>query len=180
MLRVFIPAAEYFDELNEEFVYVAEQHLTLEHSLVSVSKWEQKWHKPFLTDNKKTREENIDYVRCMTLTQNVDPRVYIGIPDSVMEEIMAYIDDPRTAAIFPEEKNAKTSREIITNETIYYWMIALEIPSEYQKWHLNHLLALIRFCNIKNKPAKKMSRKEILAQNRALNEARRKASGSRG
>ena len=180
MLSITIPAVEYFDEINEEFVQVSEQKLQLEHSLVSVSKWEQKWHKPFLNTNTKTREEKADYVRCMTLTQNVDPRVYMGIPDDVMEKITEYIDDPMTAAWFPEEKNSKTSREIITNEIIYYWMIALDIPSDYQKWHLNRLITLIRVCNAKNKPSKKMGRKEILAQNRAINEARRKALGTRG
>jgi hypothetical protein len=180
MLSITIPAAEYYDEYNEVFVHVPEQKLQLEHSLVSVSKWEQKWHKPFLTKDKKTREENIDYVRCMTLTQNVDPRVYVGITDRIMEEIMAYIDDPMTATWFPEEKNQKANREVITNEIIYYWMIALDIPPDYQKWHLNRLITLIRVCNAKNKPAKKMSRKDILAQNRAVNEARRKALGTRG
>lgn len=180
MLSITIPAVEYYDELNEIFVQVTEQKLQLEHSLVSVSKWEQKWHKPFLTKDRRTREENADYVRCMTLTQNVDPRVYMGIPDKIMDRIMEYIDDPMTATWFPEEKNTTINRETVTNEIIYYWMIALDIPMECQKWHLNRLITLIRVCNAKNKPTKKMSRKDILAQNRAVNEARRKALGTRG
>ena len=180
MLSITIPAVEYYDEINEEFVQVVEHKLQLEHSLVSISKWEQKWHKPFLTKDKRTRVENADYVRCMTLTQNVDPRVYMGIPDDIMGEIMAYIDDPMTATWFPEDKTQKVNREIITSEIIYYWMIALDIPSDYQKWHLNRLLTLIRVCNAKNKPSKKMSRKDVLAQNRAVNEARKKALGTRG
>lgn len=180
MLQVTIPKAEYYDDFNECFVYVKEHTLTLEHSLVSVSKWEQKWHKPFLVKDKKTREENNDYVRCMTLTQNVDPNVYLNIPDSVMKEIMAYIDDPMTATWFPEDKNKKVSREIITSEIIYYWMIALEIPPDYQKWHLNRLLTLIRVCNAKNTPSKKMSKKELLSRQRSLNAARRQAMNTKG
>lgn len=180
MLSITIPGAEYYDEHCNMFVQVAEQKLQLEHSLVSVSKWEQKWHKPFLVNDTKTREEKVDYVRCMTLTQNVDPRVYMGITDDIMDKIMEYIDDPMTATWFPEDKNPKVNREVITSEIIYYWMIALDIPPDYQKWHLNRLITLIRVCNAKNKPAKKMSRKDILAQNRAVNEARRKALGTRG
>ena len=180
MLKIHIPAQEEWDPISETFLSVKEQTLTLEHSLVSISKWESKWHKAFLGKTAKTEEEVRDYIRCMTLTQNVNPEVYYCIPAKAFEEINAYIEDPATATYFAEDQKKTQSREIITSELIYYWMIALNIPFECQKWHLNRLLALIRVCSIKNQPNKKMSKGEIMSRNRALNEARRKAHHSRG
>lgn len=179
MLRITIPPAEYFDEETNRFITVKGQDLQMEHSLVSVSKWESKWKKPFLGKDPKTREETIDYIRCMTITQHVDPSVYLGLTDKNIMEVNAYIDDPMTATTF-KNTNRKTSRQIVTSEIIYYWMISLEIPMECQKWHLNRLLTLIRVCDEKNQPGKKMSRRDVLAQNRALNQARRAKSGTRG
>lgn len=174
MLQVVIPEREFFDSRTNEFVTIKETKLALEHSLVSVSKWEAKWKKPFVGRIAKTYEESIDYIRCMTLTQNVDPRVYWSIPDDVFEKVNSYIDDPMTATWFNSNEKERPSREVITSEIVYYWMIALNIPSEYQKWHFNRLLTLIRVCNVKNAPKKKMSKKEILKRNRELNAARRK------
>lgn len=172
MLKVKIPGIELWDEKNEVFIPTKDQVLLLEHSLVSLSKWEQKWEKPFLSKEPKTREEVIDYIRCMTITQNVPPIVYSAIPQSVFDEVSAYIERPMTATTFRKD-NRPPSREIITAEVIYYWMIGFQIPAEYQKWHLNQLLTLIQVCNIKNTPPKKRSKREIMSQNRALNEARR-------
>lgn len=179
MLQVTIPAKEYFDPNNNEFIYVKETLLTLEHSLVSISKWESKWKKPFIGRSGKTYEESVDYVRCMTLTQHVDPLVYLSIPDEIFATINAYIDEPMTATWF-NNKDDKPNREIVTSEVIYYWMIALNIPFECQKWHLNRLLTLIRVCNIKNAPKKKMSKKDILKRNRELNAARRRELNTTG
>ena len=180
MLKVTIPKAEFFDERTNEFVYVDEHTLTLEHSLVSISKWESKWCKPFITSDSKTHEETIDYIRCMTLTQNVDPDVYNYIPADVIKQIQEYIDAPMTATWFSKNDGAKKSREVITSELVYYWMIALNIPFECQKWHFNRLITLIRVCSLKNSPPKKMSKKDILARNRSLNAARRKAANHSG
>ena len=182
MLKITIPAVELYDEkTNRFYVNSKPQTLALEHSLVSISKWESKWHKPFLTDTEKTTEEAIDYVRCMTLTQNVDPEVYKFLTAENFRDVNAYIEDPMTASWVTEPQGAnKRSSEVITSELIYYWMIALNIPVEFQKWHLNRLLMLIKVCNAKNAPDKKMSRGDILRRNRALNAARRKAMGSRG
>ena len=155
--------------------------MSLEHSLVSISKWESKWEKPFLSKDKKTTAETVDYIRCMTLTQNVDPNVYLGIDDNIVEQVSKYIEAPMTATWFNEDKNKKGgSGKVITSEVIYYWMVALNIPPEYQKWHLNRLLTLIRVCNAENNPKKKMSKKDIFAQNRKLNAARRKSTNSKG
>lgn len=179
MLQIAIPSHEYFDEVKNEFVMVKGQVIQLEHSLVSISKWESKWNKPFLSKDKKTVDEFLDYVRCMTLTQNVNPMLYKNINQSIADQIMAYIEAPMSATWFHEERGPK-SREIITSELIYYWMVALQIPFECQKWHLNRLMTLIKICNIKNAPKKKMSRSEIYSRNAALNAARRKSVGSAG
>lgn len=179
MLRITIPATEQWDERKQEFISTKECSLQLEHSLVSLSKWESKWHKPFLGKDEKTEEEIIDYVRCMTITQNVDPTVYYALNAKNVQAIKDYIDDPMTATTF-RETGGKSNNEIITAELIYYWMVALQIPFECQKWHLNKLLTLIRVCNIKNQPDKKMDPKQVMKQNAALNAARRKKMNTKG
>ena len=180
MLEITIPAVEQWDELNQEFIYTKEQTLRLEHSLVSLSKWESKWNKPFLSKQDKTQEEILDYIKCMTTTQNVDPNIYKCLTNSNIIEIKEYIESPMTATTFSKDKNSKTNREVVTSELIYYWMIALNIPFECQKWHLNRLLTLVQVCNIKNQPPKKMSKKEIMSRNAALNAARRQQLNTKG
>lgn len=180
MLTITIPAVEMFNEKTQEFVTFKEQTLQLEHSLVSLSKWESKWCKAFLSKEEKTLEETIDYIKCMTITQNVNPEVYNRLSRSNIEDINKYIDSPMTATTFYDDKQKGRNREIITNELIYYWMISLNIPMECQKWHLNRLLTLIRVCNIKNSPPKKMSRSEIMSRNAALNKARRQQLNTKG
>ena len=174
MLRIIIPSTEMWDEVNEKFVYSKEYVLQLEHSLVSLSKWESKWCKPFLSKENKTFEETIDYIRCMTINQHIPDEVYNCLTGENNREINEYISAPMTATRFSNDVMGKGSREQITSELIYYWMIALNIPFECQKWHINRLLTLIRVCNIKNQPSKKMSRREIMSRNTALNAARRK------
>lgn len=178
MLKIVIPAFEGYNEKTQEFVNIPETTLQLEHSLVSVSKWEAKWNKPFISTESKTNEETLDYIKFMTLTQNVDPKVYTYMNQEIMDEISEYINLPMTATTFKED--GKKNREIVTNELIYYWMISLNIPFECQKWHLNRLLTLIRVCSIKNTPAKKMSQHEVMSQNRSLNAARRAKLHTRG
>lgn len=179
MLTIVVPASERFNELTSEFIVTKQQTLQLEHSLVSISKWESKWHKPFLGKEEKSSEEILDYIRCMTLTQNVDKDVYGALTQENLKQISEYIENPMTATWF--SKNAeRPSREIITSELIYYWMISQQIPFECQKWHINRLLTLIRICSIKNAPPKKMSKQSIISQNKALNEARRRQMGSSG
>ena len=181
MLQITVPISpEGWDAEKEEFIAPQTKVLQLEHSLVSLSKWESKWHKPFLAKNNKTLEETIDYIKCMTITQNVNPNVYEHLTKQDMDMIGKYIDDSMTATFFTEEKMRRTNSEIITSELIYYWMIALNIPFECQKWHLNRLLTLIKVCNIKNQPPRKMSTRDRLSRNAALNEARRKKFNSNG
>ena len=180
MLEITIPAVEKWDPMNQEFINTKEQTLRLEHSLVSLSKWESKWCKPFLTKTEKTLEETIDYIKCMTLTQNVDPEVYNNLTNENIAQIYSYIEAPMTATYFSEDKSGKPNREQITAELIYYWMIAFNIPFECQKWHLNRLLTLVRVCNVKNQPPKKHSRNELLSRNAALNAQRRAQLGTKG
>ena len=180
MLQIVIPETEYYNERNAEFVTLKAETLQLEHSLVSLSKWESKWHKSFLTKDEKTYEETLDYIKCMTITQNVKPEVYQRLTQKNVSDINDYIANPMTATTFSENRNGRGSRERITSELIYYWMIALNIPFECQKWHLNRLLTLIRVCEIKNQPPKKMSKAELTSRNAALNAARRKQLNTRG
>ena len=181
MLEITIPGTEEWDEDKEEFITTKETTLRLEHSLVSLSKWESRWGKPFLDSEDKTIEETLDYIRCMTLTQNVDPNVYYGLTSENVKQVEAYILAPMTATTI-SRRNNKTfgQKETITSELIYYWMIALNIPFECQKWHLNRLITLIEVCNIKNSPPKKLSRNELLMRNTELNAQRRKALNSKG
>lgn len=182
MLEIAIPNGEYFDEKSGKFLQMKGQTIRLEHSLVSVSKWEAKWHKPFLNPKERTAEETIDYIRCMTITQNVDKDLYYFIPEKQIKEINDYIENPMTATWFSKKNGASKghSRDIITSEIIYWQMIELGIPIELEKWHLNRLLTLIRVCIEKNSSGKKMSKKDIYKQNKSLNAARRKQFGSKG
>lgn len=181
MLQITVPSAEFWDETKEEFVTLKGQTLQLEHSLVSISKWEAKWQKAFLGKEPKTQEQTIDYIRCMTITQNVDPLVYSHLSQENYKQINDYIDSPMTATHFSKDsRTSQRTKDTITAELIYYWMIAFNIPVEFQKWHLNRLLTLIRVCDIKNSPQKKMSKKEIMQKNSALNAARRARMNSKG
>lgn len=179
MLEIVVPEQEIWDEERQQFFTFKGQKMTLEHSLVSLSKWESRWQKSFLHTKEKTVAEINDYVRCMTITQNVDPLAYIFLTKENYKAINDYIDNPMTATTI-NEQNKPPNREIITAEIIYYWMISLQIPFECQKWHLNRLLTLIKVCNIKNGDPKKMSKREIMSRNRSLNAARRAKLKSRG
>ena len=149
MLEIVIPPIEFWDEKNEVFVYADEQKLQIEHSLLAISKWESKWHKPFLTKSDKTLAEFVDYIRCMTST-------------------------------VPEEKNTPHNREQVTSELVYYWMLSLGIPPEYETWHFNRLIILIRICNFKNRPPKKHSKRDIYSRHAAINAANKKRFNSKG
>lgn len=180
MLYITIPAIEFWDEKKSEFIVTKEQSLQLEHSLVSVSKWESKWNKVFLSDKEKTTEEILDYVKHMTLSQNIDPSVYDRLTKTNIDQINDYIEAPMSAIKFAKEKTGGPPKDPMTNELIYFWMITLNIPFECQKWHLTRLLTLIQVCNLKNQPAKTKNSKDILSRNASLNASRKKQLNTRG
>ncbi len=180
MLQILVPEGEQWDEVNDTFIPVKAHTLQLEHSLVSLSKWESKWCKSFFSKDGLTIEQTIDYIRCMTVTKNVDPNVYKFLTEENITEINNYIEAPMTATHFSDSTQKGSGREQITSELIYYWMIALNIPFECQRWHLNRLLTLIRVCEVKNQPPKKMSKREIANRNAALNTKRRRQLNTKG
>lgn len=182
MLPIYIPAREFYDEKKNEFVSIEACTLELEHSLISISKWESKWKKPFLEKEDKTFEESVDYVRCMTLNRSVPQIVYSGLTRQNFADISKYIEDPMSATWFNNKQNQGKGNKgrAVTSELIYYWMASYGIPFECQKWHLNRLLALIRIFDSENAPKQKISKKDLYARNRALNSARRKNWGTRG
>lgn len=179
MLQITIPTMnDLWDERNQQFLSIKETTIQLEHSLLSISKWESKWNKSFINTKDKTEDELIDYIKCMTITKNVDPNIYVCLTAENVQEIVNYINAPMTATTIRD--TGKSNHEIVTSELIYYWMISLNIPVKFEKWHLNRLITLIRVCSIKNQPAKKMSRGEIMQRNAALNAARKKRWNTKG
>lgn len=174
MLTITIPGVEVYDEETEMFSTVDDITIDLEHSLISVSKWESKFEKPFLGTSEKSIEEVIGYVEAMILTPNVSRTTLQRLSSTNIEQINHYIDSKQSATTFGTMPERKGPSETVTSELIYYWMVAFNIPFECENWHLNRLFSLIRICNLKNQKPKQMSRNEIAQRNRQLNEQRRK------
>lgn len=180
MLKLEIPAVELFNDETQEFMDSETVILELEHSLVSLSKWESTLKKPFLGVDSKTDSETVEYVKAMTLNSGVPDDAYLRLSPTQMKEISDYINDTNTATWFSDKPAPKSSGQTITAELIYYWMIALSIPNEYDTWHLSRLLTLIKVVNEQNAPKKKISRNEQMARQRQLNEERRKQYNTNG
>lgn len=180
MLTIVVPGDEIFDEKLQEFNTQGDVTLELEHSLASLSKWESIYEIPFLGQEQKTTEQVIGYIKCMVLTPEIPEEIFPKLSKENIRKVQEYIDAKMTATWFSEPLGAPKSRDVITAELIYYWMIVFQIPFECQNWHLNRLFTLIRICNIKQAKPQKMSRSEIAARNRELNAQRRKQLGTRG
>lgn len=179
MLTITVPAREWLDEATSQIFSTDETVLELEHSLVSLSKWEAKYERAFLGKQEKTNLELVDYVRMMTLTEGVSSEVYFGLTQENLNDIIAYIESKQSATTFGEEPK-KGRGETVTAELIYYWMIAFQIPVKFESWHLNRLLTLIRVCNVKNSKPKKMSPGDLAKQWRETNKQRRAEMGTSG
>lgn len=185
MLEIRIEGRELFDERTMEFIVMKPVTLKLEHSLLSISKWESKTHKRFLDKKElksRTNAEMIEYIKCMSLNKEVPDIVYETLSGDELQSINDYIEDSMSATTFkkPQGSNPAGNGEAISSELVYYWMTVFNIPFECEKWHFNRLMTLINICSIKNKPPKKMGKKSVMKQNSALNAARRKANGTRG
>ena len=180
MLNLFIEGVELFNEEDNTFTSAEDVQLQLEHSLVSLSKWESEHKKPFLSKEQKAPDEIRSYVKAMIITPNYPDDVVSRLDGSHMDQIVAYIESSESATTFGTMPEVRGRGEVITSELIYYWLVAFNIPFECQTWHLNRLFSLIRICNIKNAKPTKMSRQELMARNRALNDKRRAELGTRG
>jgi len=180
MLTIVVLGVEMFDDESQEFTTKDDVTLELEHSLVSLSKWESRHEKPFLGKTEKTSDEVLDYIKCMVLTPNVPDQVFSKFSEENYTQINDYIEARMTATWFNEVPGAPKSRDVITAELVYYWMVVFQIPFECETWHLNRLFTLIRICNVKQSKPKKMSRSEIAARNRELNAQRKAQLGTSG
>lgn len=180
MLTITIPGREFFDEEKSVFVSVDGVTLELEHSLISLSKWESLWEKPFLGKDEKTSEEIMSYIECMVLTPKIPPEVFSSLSNENLQAINDYINRKMTATWFNEAKKSSSSSEVITAELIYYWLVALKIPFECESWHLERLFTLIKVASVKSTPGKKMAGGDLAAERRALNAQRKAELGTRG
>lgn len=180
MIQVTIQGGELFDSKTNEFVNFKTTTVSLEHSLISISKWEAKWKKPFFKKEERSLDEIIDYIACMSLNPNIDHRIFHKISSDEVRRVSDYISDPMTATTFNEFEDPKNNKQIVTSELIYYWMIAYNIPFECQKWHINRLLTLIRICGIKNAPPKKTSKAEMMRKRAQINAERRSKLHTKG
>lgn len=180
MLRIFIEQSENFNNDTQEFELLDSLVIDLEHSLLSVSKWESKHQKPFLSPGKKTSEEIFDYLKAMVITPDVDLDALYRLSQTDIDRTQEYIDSSQSATTFGAMPERRGPGEVITSELIYYWMVAFQIPFECETWHLNRLFSLIRICNIKNSKPKKMSRQELAQRNFELNAKRKAELGTKG
>lgn len=174
---------EYWDPKKEEFITIPACRacdLKLEHSLIAISKWESEYHVPFISTEQKTPEQTLFYIKCMTINSGVPDNVYMNLNSDDIKSISDYINNPMTATTVSKIKEKRGSRQIVTNEVLYSWLVGLQIPWEVEKWHLNRLVTLIEVCDANNTPPKKMTKDEIIARNSELNRARRAKYNTKG
>lgn len=172
-----VPSTEHWDYINENFITIPEYKLRIEHSLLAISKWEKKYHKPFLETDSLTKEETIYYIKCMALDPLPD-KFHLSLTSEINNEISEYLNDPATATVIKTPSGNKT--EFLTSELLYYYMATLQIPIECETWNIHRLLTLIKIFNAKSGPQKKKSMSEIYAENKRINEHNRARFNSKG
>jgi hypothetical protein len=173
---------EYWDNEKQEFIYPEKGSLLLEHSLLSISKWEAIWHKPYMGSENKTNEEFYSYIKCMSLKGEPDDKILNSLTRDNLEDILTYIENPMTATTVKEDASSVcgTPKNFVTSELLYAYMVNYNIPVEFENWHINRLLTLIRLCSSKQEKPKKMSQAEIMRENARINAMRRSKLGSKG
>lgn len=180
MLKIVISEKDFWDDNKQMFLHFNGGHLELEHSLIAISKWESKYKKPFFSKKEKTQDEISYYIKCMTLNDVKDPLIYNSLSNSDFKLVSDYINDSMTATVISKKNSGGGSPEPITSELIYFWMLSFNVPVEFQYWHINRLMTLLRICSIKNQAPQKHSTSQLLNRNAALNAARRKMLNSKG
>lgn len=180
MLEINTMEDEFYDSRINKFIQIPACTFILEHSLISLAKWESKWHIPYFDNTQKTPIQDLDYIRCMVIGNIKNEHVFNNLSSENIIRIRDYIDNPMTATTFNKKSNGKTRKSVTTAETIYAHMFANSIPLECQKWHLNRLLTLLRVCDLQNSPREKMSKKQTAAWNAEQNAARRSRLNTRG
>jgi len=177
MLEITIPDVEIFISATNEFLTIKGGKVSLEHSLLSISKWEAKHHKYFLNNKTLTQSEILDYIRCMVVKSTVDNRVFYYLDNRTLSAINDYMNDPMTATWFGSQNEGQPGNtvrgKIVTSELLYYYMISFNIPMNCEKWHVNRLLTLIQVCQAEQNPVK-LSGKALANRNTKLNEERLK------
>lgn len=179
MLTLVVAAREFYDDNKGEFINIQEQTIHLEHSLISLRRWEETWQKPYLSKTPKTKMETLDYIRCMSINKEVSIETVMSLTDDQLKKVHQYIEAPMTATTFAKD-DIPPSRQIMTAEVIYWQMVANQIPFECEKWHLNRLFTLIKVCALKNQKPKKMGKQELMNRNKQINQARRAQMNSKG
>lgn len=180
-IKLVIKANEFWDFNKEEFINTEDTIIHIEHSLAAIAKWEGRWKKSFFSNTALTGDELLDYIRCMTIEEDIPSYVYMSLSQENLETIKSYLEDPMTAAWFKEQpKSGKSVGSTLTAEIIYYYMVELGIPFECENWHFNRLMTLIRVCSEKQAVPKKMAKKDIFSQNAALNAQRKARLKTRG
>lgn len=180
MLEITTREDEFYDERADKFIQIPACTLTLEHSLISLAKWESRWHKPYFDGLAKSSAEDLDYIKCMVIGNVKDDHVFSTLSTENIYTIKEYINNPMTATTFQKKTSGKNKKEVTTAETLYAHMFAHRIPMDCQKWHLNRLLTLLRVCDLQNAPREKMSKKQTASWNAEQNAARRAKYNTRG
>lgn len=173
---------ELFDEETNTFLHPVGKKLHLEHSLLSISKWEAEWEIPFLNTD-KTSEQSLSYIKCCVLDDDFDELLLNTLSDKNILDFNAYLSKGMTAkkiidlrsSLSQKRKSRRpASQKALTSEDIYYSMIQFHVWKECEEWPLQRLLSLLQLCSLKSNSTGEMSKSDQAKFYREEN-ARRKA-----